>query len=168
MSTDNVKEAILDYVKDLKLHLSSALRCTELSPQQLRGLSWQAAATKSERLLQGVLDDPVNALSAQTHDAALSAAAIMAMNNVFYRSRDQLGGSYENLHPSGPIYILVDPGVPHLGFELCALAESAINGCGHLPRGTRRRAWKGRRCSNQCHRSHPSELRRSSREWRRH
>ena len=48
MSIDNIKEALPDFAKDLKLNLSSIVKTTELTEQQLWGaLVATAAATSS-------------------------------------------------------------------------------------------------------------------------
>jgi alkyl hydroperoxide reductase subunit D len=61
----------------------------------------------------------------------LGAASIMGMNNVFYRTRGQLDGAYDDLRPGLRMNIIGNPGVPKADFELWSLAVSAINGCGH-------------------------------------
>ena len=132
MSIDNVKDALPDYAKDLKLNLSSIVRTTELNQQQLWGaLVATAAATKSESLLREVSEDARSILSEQAYHAALGSASIMGMNNVFYRTRGQLDGAYNDLRPGLRMNIIGNPGVPKADFELWSLAVSAINGCGH-------------------------------------
>ena len=69
-------------------------------------------------------------------DAALSAAkaaaAIMAMNNIYYRfvhlasATDYAGPCRLRLRMN----VIANPGVEALDFELWSLAVSAINGCG--------------------------------------
>jgi alkyl hydroperoxide reductase subunit D len=132
VSIDNIKEALPDYAKDLKLNLTSIVRTTELSEQQLWGtLVATAAATKSEALLREVSEDARGILTEQAYHAALGAASIMGMNNVFYRTRGQLDGAYDDLRPGLRMNIIGNPGVPKADFELWSLAVSAINGCGH-------------------------------------
>ncbi|CAN5788829.1 carboxymuconolactone decarboxylase family protein [soil metagenome] len=132
MSIDNIKEALPDFAKDLKLNLSSIVKTTELTEQQLWGaLVATAAATKSERLLKEVSEDALDVLSEEAYHAALGAASIMGMNNVFYRTRGQLDGRYDDLRAGLRMNIIGNPGVPKADFELWSLAVSAINGCGH-------------------------------------
>lgn len=132
MSIENIKDALPEYAKDLKLNLGSIVRTTELSEQQLWGaLVATAAATKSERLLREVAEDALGILSEQAYNAALGAAAIMGMNNVFYRTKSQLGGAYDDLRAGLRMNIIGNPGVGKEDFELWSLAVSAINGCGH-------------------------------------
>ncbi|MGB3484827.1 MAG: alkyl hydroperoxide reductase AhpD [Mycobacterium sp.] len=132
MSIDNIKEALPDFAKDLKLNLSSIVKTTELTEQQLWGaLVATAAATKSPRLLKEISEDALDVLSEEAYHAALGAASIMGMNNVFYRTRGQLEGRYDDLRAGLRMNIIGNPGVPKADFELWSLAVSAINGCGH-------------------------------------
>ncbi|MET0899251.1 MAG: alkyl hydroperoxide reductase AhpD [Mycobacterium sp.] len=132
MSIDNIKDALPDFAKDLKLNLSSIVKTTELTEQQLWGaLVATAAASKSERLLKEISEDALDVLSEEAYHAALGAASIMGMNNVFYRTRGQLDGRYDDLRAGLRMNIIGNPGVPKADFELWSLAVSAINGCGH-------------------------------------
>lgn len=132
MSLDNIKDALPEYAKDLKLNLSSISRTTELTEQQLWGaLVATAAATKSERLLREISEDALDNLSAEAYNAALGAASIMGMNNVFYRTKGQLDGRYDDLRAGLRMNIIGNPGVDKADFELWSLAVSAMNGCGH-------------------------------------
>lgn len=132
MSIDTVKEALPEYAKDLKLNLGTIARSTELTEQQLWGaLVATAAATRSQRLLREISEDALDILSEDAYNAALGAAAIMGMNNVFYRTKGQLDGRYDDLRAGLRMNIIANPGVPKEDFELWSLAVSAINGCGH-------------------------------------
>lgn len=132
MSIDNIKEALPEYAKDLKLNLGTIARTTELNEQQLWGaLVATAAATKSQRLLREIAEDALDVLSEEAYNAALGAAAIMGMNNVFYRTKGQLDGRYDDLRAGLRMNIIANPGVEKADFELWSLAVSAINGCGH-------------------------------------
>ncbi|BBZ03969.1 alkyl hydroperoxide reductase AhpD [Mycolicibacterium chitae] len=132
MSVDNIKEALPEYAKDLKLNLGAIVRTTELNEQQLWGaLVATAAATKSDRLLKEISEDALDVLSEEAYHAALGAASIMGMNNVFYRTKGQLDGQYDDLRASLRMNIIGNPGVDKVDFELWSLAVSAINGCGH-------------------------------------
>lgn len=132
MGLDNIKEALPEYAKDLKLNLGTIARTTELGEQQLWGaLVATAAATKSQRLLREIAEDALDVLSEEAYNAALGAAAIMGMNNVFYRTKGQLEGRYDDLRAGLRMNLIANPGVPKEDFELWSLAVSAINGCGH-------------------------------------
>ena len=130
MSIDNVKDALPDYAKDLKVNLSSIVRTTELNQQQLWGaLVATAAATKSESLAWEVSEDAQGILTEQAYHAALGSASIMGMNNVFYRGRGFLDGKYDDLRAGLRMNIIANPGVEKANFELWSFAVSSINGC---------------------------------------
>jgi lipoyl-dependent peroxiredoxin subunit D len=78
----------------------------------------------------GVLGEIAPLLSAGALDAAKSAAAIMAMNNVYYRFTHLVGGDYPTMLAKLRMNVLARPGVDKATFELWSLAVSAVNGCG--------------------------------------
>ena len=130
MTIDNLKAAIPEYAKDLKLNLGSITRTTALDEEQLWGtLLACAAATRSPAVLTEIGAEAADTLSAEAYNAALGAAAIMGMNNVFYRGRHFLGGKYDDLRPGLRMNIIGNPGVDKANFELWCFAVSAINGC---------------------------------------
>ena len=132
MSIDALKEALPEYAKDLKLNLGSIARSTELTEQQLWGaLVATAAATRHPGLLKEIAEDALDILSAEAYHAALGAAAIMGMNNVFYRGRGYLDGRYDDQRVGLRMNIIGNPGVPKEDFELWSMAVSAMNGCEH-------------------------------------
>ncbi|MDS1113527.1 alkyl hydroperoxide reductase [Gordonia westfalica] len=132
MSIDNLKEALPEYAKDLKLNLGSISRTTALNEEQLWGtLLSTAAATQNAKVLTEIADEAADILSAEAYNAALGAASIMGMNNVFYRGRGFLDGKYDDLRPGLRMNIIGNPGVDKAAFELWSFAVSSINGCGH-------------------------------------
>ena len=64
--------------------------------------------------------------------AAKGAAAIMGMNNVYYRALHIMhnGGQYRTLPARLRMTLIGNPGVDKTDFELWCTAVSAINGCG--------------------------------------
>ncbi len=86
MTIEQLSERIPAYAKDLKLNLSSMLRQTELTEQQLWGTAVACAiAARNADVASAVLTEAQSHLSQQAFEAARSAAAIMGMNNVYYR-----------------------------------------------------------------------------------
>src|ERR1044072_3012792 len=124
MALDTLKSALPDYAKDLKLNLGSVIGNSELPQQQLWGTVLACAiASRSPRVL--------SELEPEAYTAAKSAAAIMAMNNVYYRTRHLLSDpEYGNLRAGLRMNVIGNPGVDKTDFELWSLAVSAINGCG--------------------------------------
>ncbi len=130
MSIENLRSAIPDYAKDLRLNLGSITRTTALDNEQLWGtLLTCAAATRNAQVLTEIGAEAGDNLSAEAYQAALGAASIMGMNNVFYRGRGFLGGKYDDLRPGLRMNIIGNPGVSKANFELWCFAVSAINGC---------------------------------------
>ena len=71
MTIDNLKNAVPEYAKDLKLNLGSIARSTVLSEQQLWGtLLSVAAASKSATTLKEIAEDAADSLSAEAYNAA--------------------------------------------------------------------------------------------------
>ena len=132
MSVENLKDALPEYAKDLKLNLGSITRSTVLNEEQLWGtLLASAAATRNTQVLAEIGAEAADNLSAEAYQAALGAASIMGMNNVFYRGRGFLGGQYDDLRPGLRMNIIGNPGVDKANFELWSFAVSSINGCSH-------------------------------------
>lgn len=130
MSIENLKNALPEFAKDLKLNLSSLARSGELSEQQLWGTFLTcAAATRNATVLQQVREEAADYLSAEAFNAALAAASIMGMNNVAYRARSFLGDDYAQVRFGLRMNVIANPGVEKTDFELWAMAVSTINGC---------------------------------------
>ena len=132
MSVESLKAALPEYAKDLKLNLGSITRSTVLNEEQLWGtLLASAAATRNTQVLTELGAEAADHLSAEAYQAALGAASIMGMNNVFYRGRGFLEGQYDDLRPGLRMNIIGNPGVDKANFELWCFAVSSINGCSH-------------------------------------
>jgi len=132
MSVENLKAALPEYAKDLKLNLGSITRTAVLSEEQLWGtLLASAAATRNAQVLGEIGAEAADNLSAEAYNAALGAASIMGMNNVFYRGRGFLEGRYDDLRPGLRMNVIGNPGVDKATFELWSFAVSSINGCSH-------------------------------------
>jgi alkyl hydroperoxide reductase subunit D len=70
-------------------------------------------------------------LSPEAIAAAKAAAAIMAMNNIYYRATHLMHAADYNTMPAKlRMNVIGNPGVDKVDFELWSLAASAVNGCG--------------------------------------
>ena len=70
-------------------------------------------------------------LSPEAANAARAAAAVMAMNNVYYRFTHLAGNKeYLNMPAKLRMNVIGSPGIDKADFELFSLAVSAMNGCG--------------------------------------
>src|ERR1700758_5676095 len=87
MQLDQLIDGLPGHAKDLKLNYSSLVRQNmELTPQQLWGtVVASAIATRNPELTAAALEEGAKQLSAQALDAAKAAAAMMGMNNIYYR-----------------------------------------------------------------------------------
>jgi len=135
MTVADLAGRVPEYAKDLKLNLSSVLTpqgAPGLSREQIHAVALAAAVASRNRALTDALD----ALAAEHLDetartAARAAAAIMGMNNVYYRFTELVGDEeYRNLPARLRMSVIARPGVERADFELCSLAVSAVNGCG--------------------------------------
>ena len=135
MSLSKIKSAIPDYAKDLRLNLDSVLTETGapgLSAKQIGLIALASAiASRHEPLTIAVAADAAKSATAQELSGARTAAAIMAMNNVYYRFTHLVSDpEYQTLRAGLRMNAMANPGCDKLDFELCSLAVSAINGCG--------------------------------------
>ena len=127
-----VRSAIPDAAKDIRLNLQSVLQSTVLTPAQRWGVAAAAAfASRNSRLSLAVLADARDQVDAAVLEDAFAAAALMAMNNVFYRFRHLVGkDGYAQKPARLRMNRIAAPATNKPDFELFCLAVSAINGCG--------------------------------------
>lgn len=133
MSIDTVRDALPAYAKDLSLNLSSLSSETLLNDQQKWGAFVASAHAVGQPLVVKGLEAAARAagLSEEALTAAKAAAAIMGMNNVYYRSLHLMKNKeYGTLPAKLRMNVLANPGVEKVDFELWSTAVSAINGCG--------------------------------------
>ncbi len=135
MTLDTIRDSIPDYARDLKLNLGSVL-----SPAGAPGLSeqqiWGVAVASVIASRNTELARQIEALAAQHLDeayltASRAAAAIMGMNNVYYRFLHLVeDAEYAQMPARLRMNVIGNPGIAKLDFELLSLAVSAVNGCG--------------------------------------
>ena len=140
---ESIREALPGFARDLQLNLGSVL-----TPAGAPGLSerqiWAVALAAACASRNADFTRPLQALAAQHLDAAHvnaahAAAAIMAMNNVYYRFLHLVeDDEYAKLPARLRMSVIGSPGIAKADFELLALAVSAINGCGSTVSNARR------------------------------
>jgi alkyl hydroperoxide reductase subunit D len=133
MSLDALRAALPAYAKDLSLNLSSLASETVLNDQQKWGCFLASAYAVGEPRTVRAIESAAAAagLTGPEAAAAKAAAAIMGMNNVYYRSLHIMSNQeYATLPAKLRMNILGAPGAPKVDFELWSTAVSAINGCG--------------------------------------
>src|SRR5690606_28927970 len=117
--------------RDIKLNLQTVLQSSALSPAQLWGVAIACAATaRHETLREAVVADARRIVAEEVVEDALAAAALMGMNNVYYRFRHMVGKQAYSQKPARlRMNRLAKVLTNKLDFELFCLAASAINGC---------------------------------------
>lgn len=132
MQVVELARALPDFAKDLRLNMSLLMNETVLSDQQKLGTLLACAhATGVRPLIAAAEADAAALLSPEAMNAARAAAAIMAMNNVYYRFTHLASNpQYRTLPARLRMNVIGAPGIDKADFELFSLAVSAINGCG--------------------------------------
>ncbi len=132
MDLEKLLESLPDYAKDLRINLGNLLRQSELSEQQAWGTAVCCAMTaRHASLLQAVEAEAARHLDPKALFAAKAAAAMMGMNNVFYRFRHLVDNPEYGQQPARlRMQAIKSHGSDPLDFELWCLAASAVTGCG--------------------------------------
>lgn len=128
---DSLRQRLPEVAKDLKLNLSNTLSESSLTPDQLWGVAVACAlASRNAELSSATLADASAAASAEAIEDGKAAAALMGMNNIYYRFRHMVGKEVYNSTPAKlRMTRIVKPLTNKTDFELFCLAVSAINGC---------------------------------------
>jgi len=128
---DAIRETLPDLAKDIKLNLQAVLSESSLSPEQRWGVAIaSAAAARQPGLRDAVVADARAAVPEAVVEDALAAAALMGMNNVYYRFRHVVGKPVYSEKPARlRMNRIARPATSKADFELFSLAASAINGC---------------------------------------
>jgi alkyl hydroperoxide reductase subunit D len=131
--TKTLIASLPDAAKDLKLNLQSVLGdgANSLSTEQRFGVALACSfAARNEPLKAALLSDAEKVLTEAWIDDAKAAAALMSMNNVYYRFRHMIGKpEYAAMPPRLRMSRIASPQTTKLDFELLCLAVSAINAC---------------------------------------
>lgn len=132
MTLEQLAESLPAYAKDMKLNLSSVLRQPELTPNQTWGTALACAvALRNPQLLEAVTAEAAANVAPNVLEAARTAAAIMAMNNVYYRFQHLSGNEkYTTIPTRLRMNGIRTHGGDPVDFELWCTAVSAVNGCG--------------------------------------
>ncbi|ODA74641.1 Alkyl hydroperoxide reductase AhpD [Streptomyces sp. AVP053U2] len=131
-SVESLKSRLPGYARDLRRNLDSVIGASDLPLQRLWGTVLSAAiASRSAVVLRELAPEARAVLSPEAYRAAKTTASVMALNNVFFRTRHLLSDEeYGTLRAGLRMNVLADPGVDRTDFEFWAFAVSAVNGCG--------------------------------------
>jgi alkyl hydroperoxide reductase subunit D len=132
MSLKEFADTLPDYAKDLRLNLSSILNDQQLGDERKNALLLACAHGSGHRPLVAAAEAEVEGkLSPEIANAARGAAALMAMNNVYYRFVHLVANpEYGTMPAKLRMNVIGAPGIGKDDFELFSLAVSAMNGCG--------------------------------------
>lgn len=133
MSIEALRELLPVYAKDLSLNLSTLAAETTLNDQQKWGVFVASAYAVGEPNVVRQLNAAAEGfgVSNEALTAARAAAAIMGMNNIYYRALHLLSNhEYRTLPARLRMNVIANPGVEKADFELWCTAVSTINGCG--------------------------------------
>lgn len=132
MSLKEFADTLPDYAKDIRLNVGSLLNDQSLGDQRKYGLLLACAHGSGHRpLVDAAEAEAAGKLSPEAANAARAAAAVMAMNNVYYRFVHLASNKeYSTMPARLRMNVIGSPGIEKDDFELFSLAVSAMNGCG--------------------------------------
>jgi len=129
-SVQSIKDRIPDYAKDLRLNFDAVLNRSSLTPAQARAAALAAAFAATSAPLVTALREG-GELEPAHAQAALTAAALMGMNNVWYPYVEVAGDAeLKTVRPELRMNAYATHGgVDKASFELYALAASIVGKC---------------------------------------
>ncbi|RYY23524.1 MAG: alkyl hydroperoxide reductase [Sphingomonadales bacterium] len=132
MSLKTFAESLPDFAKDIRLNVGSLVNDQTLGDQRKYGLILACAhGTGYKPIVDAAEAEVAGKLSDEAATAARAAAAVMAMNNVYYRFAHLAENKeYLNMPARLRMNVIGAPGIDKADFELFSLAVSAMNGCG--------------------------------------
>jgi lipoyl-dependent peroxiredoxin subunit D len=132
MTMQTLKDRLPDYARDIKLNLGSLAAEPVLTEQQKAGaFIVSAIASRNPEVIAAIDAEFGHKLEPAALNAAKAAAAIMAMNNIYYRFLHLAeNDEYSKLPAKLRMNVIANPGTSRTDFELWSLAVSAVNGCG--------------------------------------
>jgi alkyl hydroperoxide reductase subunit D len=135
MSIEAWRDALPDYARDLKLNLGSVLTAQGapgLNEKQIWSIALASAiAARNTRFARDIEAQARSHIAAVEVEGAKAAAAIMGMNNIYYRFLHLVeDGEYQSMPARLRMNVIANHGIDKLDFELISLAVSAVNGCG--------------------------------------
>lgn len=125
-------ERVPEVARDLKLNLGAVLETDSLTAGQRWGVAVAAAHASGDPALAAALTEAARGagVAEPSLDDARAAAAIMAMNTVYYRFRHMIGKTTYAERPARlRMHRLGKPATTKADLELMSLAVAAIHGC---------------------------------------
>ena len=123
-----IKEALPDYAKDTKLNLDAVINRSTLDPIVANGCALAAAMATGNGKLVTFISAGIE--DGKERDAALTASAIMAQNNVWYPYVEMVGDSLVGIPPQLRMNAIANHGgTSKTNFEAYSLAASIVGKC---------------------------------------
>jgi alkyl hydroperoxide reductase subunit D len=127
---NSIKDLIPDYAKDIRLNVDGTIARSSLAPEQALGVALAAAFAAKSKTMVDIIKNS-GALPEVEAQAALTAAALMGMNNAWYPFTEmtedkELQASPAQLRMNA---YATNGGTSKVNFELYALAASVIGKC---------------------------------------
>ncbi len=133
MSTtlESLKSGLGEDLKDLRLNLGGVLQNGSLDESQRWAVAYTSALfLRDTVLVESIAEEAGERLTPEIASDARAAAAIMAMNTVYYRFRHMVGKESYGQKPAGlRMTRMGRPATSKAVFELCSLACAALAGC---------------------------------------
>ena len=125
---EQIKEALPEYAKDTRLNLDAVINRSTLEAVEAQGCALAAAMATGNGKLVTFVSSGIEDI--KERDAALTASAIMAQNNVWYPYVEMVGGALEGI----PLQLRMNAIASHGGttkarFEAYSLAASIVGKC---------------------------------------
>ena len=135
MSLEQIRDSLPDYARDIRLNLGSVLTpqgAPGLTEKQIASVALATAiASRNVGFARAVEDWARGQLDDTSVAGARAAAAIMGMNNIYYRFVHLVEDEdYGTMPARLRMNVIGNPGIDRIVFELLSLAVSAVNGCG--------------------------------------
>lgn len=127
---DQLKAGIPDYAKDTRLNIDAVIKRSKLDPVEAQACALAAAfATGNTKLWTWIQSEMV--MDAEEADAAITAASLMAMNNVWYPYVEMAGDENLSGLPAGLRMnaMATHGGTTRARFEAYSLASSIVGKC---------------------------------------
>lgn len=127
---NSIKDLIPDYAKDIRLNVDGTIARTSLAPEQALGVALAAAFAAKSKTMVDIIKNS-GALPEVEAQAALTAAALMGMNNAWYPFTEM---TEDKELQASPAQLRMNAyassgGTSKVNFELYALAASVIGKC---------------------------------------
>ena len=126
---DQLEEGIPDYAKDARLNIDAVIKRSTLEPVVAEACALAAAfATGNTRMWQWISSQMTNTVE---RDAAITAASVMAMNNVWYPYVEMVDDvNLKGLPPQLRMNAIANHGgTTKARFEAYSLAASIVGKC---------------------------------------